>query len=108
LASLKGKYIIGLSVYKSLSGIPQTEVRKRSLELRINVRRGFIGSSSKVGLVSGSLDTKAYRYPLKGSEKRSLELPINVHGEFIRYPLLAGLVLSYLYTKAYRVSLKGR
>jgi hypothetical protein len=60
-------------------------VRKRSLELRINVRREFIAYSSNAGLVSGSLDTNAYRYPLKGSAKRSLELRINVHGEFIRY-----------------------
>jgi hypothetical protein len=67
-------------------------VRKRSLELRINIRRKFIGYSSKAGLVSGSLDTKAYRYPLKGSEKKRLELRINVHGEFIAYPSKAVLV----------------
>jgi hypothetical protein len=66
---------------ENLLGIPQRQVyywaiciqklirypskggEKRSLELRKNVRREFIEYSSKAGLVSGSLDTKAYRYP---------------------------------------------
>jgi hypothetical protein len=59
---------------------------KRSLELRINVLREFIGYSSKAGLASGSLDTKSYQCPLKGGEKRSLQLRINVRVEFIKYP----------------------
>jgi hypothetical protein len=48
---------------QKLIGDPSKGGEKRSLQLRINVRREFIGYSSKAGLVSGSLDTKAYRYP---------------------------------------------
>jgi hypothetical protein len=59
---------------------------KRSVELRINVRREFIGYPSKAGLVSDSSNTKAYRVSLNGGEKRSLELRINVRKEFNGYP----------------------
>jgi hypothetical protein len=52
---------------QKLIGYPSRGGKKRSLELRINVRREFIGYSSKARFVSGSLDTKAYRYPLNGS-----------------------------------------
>jgi hypothetical protein len=46
-------------------GYPSKGVEKRSLELRINVRREFIGYPSKAGLISDSLYTKGYRVSLK-------------------------------------------
>jgi hypothetical protein len=60
---------------------------KRSLELRINVSRQFIGYPSKAGMLLGYLYTKAYGVSLKGGggEKRSLELRINSRREFIGY-----------------------
>jgi hypothetical protein len=59
---------------------------KRSLELRINVRRKFIAYPQKAGILWGYLYTNVIGYPSKGGEKRSLQLRINVRGEFIRYP----------------------
>jgi hypothetical protein len=51
---------------QKLIGYPSKSVEKRSLELRINVCREFILYLPKAGLVSDSLNTKAYRVPLKG------------------------------------------
>jgi hypothetical protein len=85
---------------------PSKGGEKRSLELRINVSKEFIGYPSKAGLVWDSLYTKLIGYPSKLGEKRSLELRMNVRIEFIGYPSKAGLIWGCLYTKAYRVSLK--
>jgi hypothetical protein len=56
--------------YRSLSiekliGYPSKGDEKKSLELRINVRREFIGYPLMAGLSWGSLYTKAYRVSLK-------------------------------------------
>jgi hypothetical protein len=51
---------------QKLIGYPSKGGEKRSLELRINVCREFIRYPSKAGLVSGSLNTKAYRVSFKG------------------------------------------
>jgi hypothetical protein len=51
---------------QKLIGYPSKGGEKRSLELRINVCREFIGYPPKAGLLTESLYTKALRVSLKG------------------------------------------
>jgi hypothetical protein len=53
-------------LYKKADWYPSKGGEKRSLELRINVRREFIAYPSKAVPVSDSLYTKAYQVSLKG------------------------------------------
>jgi hypothetical protein len=57
-------YYWALCIQK-LIGYPSKGGEKRSLELRINVRREFIAYHAKAVLVSELLYTKAYRVSLK-------------------------------------------
>jgi hypothetical protein len=51
---------------EKLIGYPSKGDEKRSLELRINISREFIGHPLMAGLVWGCYYTKAYRVSLKG------------------------------------------
>jgi hypothetical protein len=58
--------LYGALCIQKLKGYPSKGGENRSLEIKINLRREFIGYPSKAGLVSGCLYTKAYRVSLKG------------------------------------------